>query len=295
MLFVMLVARNAAADVHVAVVAGLAGEARFEEPFRSVAADIAARSKGLSSTESNVTVLEGPGATAQALQGLFATLATDLEQDDELIVVLVGHGTHDGTRYKFNIPGPDVTDEDLKAWLDDVPGKRQLIVLGTSSSGGAIATLAGENRLVITATKSGAERNATVFGRYWVEALSYASADTDKNQTISAAEAFAYVEQRVAEHYSSRDRLATEHPRIDGEGANGLVVARLKPIEVHADDPNLVALLRRRAELEEGVERLRGRKAGMELEVYMGLLQDVLLELAVVAGDIERYEAGDGR
>ncbi len=290
MLFVTLAPLCVAADVYVAIVAGLAGEARFEEPFRSAAADIAARSRGLTEDSSNVRVLAGADATAEAMQGMFATLARDLEDGDELMVVLIGHGTYDGTRYKFNIPGPDATDEDLKGWLDAIAGKRQLVVLATSSSGGAVATLEGERRLVIAATKSGAERNVTVFARYWVEALSYASADTDKNETISAAEAFAYTVTRVAEHYSARDRLATEHPRMKGQSANRFIVARLKPIEVHGDDPRLTALLSKRVELEDAVERLRVRRARMELEDYMRLLQDVLLELAVVEGEIERYE-----
>ncbi|MEE9255343.1 MAG: hypothetical protein V3U43_10430 [Pseudomonadales bacterium] len=77
---------------------------------------------------------------------------------------------------------------------------------------------------------------------------------------------------------------------MKGQSANRFIVARLKPIEVHGDDPRLTALLSKRVELEDAVERLRVRRARMELEDYMRLLQDVLLELAVVEGEIERYE-----
>ncbi len=39
----------------------------------------------------------------------------------------------------------------------------------TSASGGSIAALEKPKRVVITATKAGTEKNATVFPRYWIE------------------------------------------------------------------------------------------------------------------------------
>jgi hypothetical protein len=74
---------------------------------------------------------------------------------------------------------------------------RQLVVNMTSASGGALDTLGKENRVVITATKSGTEKNATVFARYWVEALRDAAADTDKNESVSALEPFRYADSKT--------------------------------------------------------------------------------------------------
>ncbi|MEJ2130801.1 MAG: C13 family peptidase [Gammaproteobacteria bacterium] len=280
-----------AAETFVAVIGGLAGEERFEAGFRGAVSRIAERSRGLVLDDSNVRVLDGAESTREAMSALFDALAREARADDQVIVVLVGHGTHDGTEYKFNIPGPDVTGAELRDWLDAIPAKRQLVVLTTSASGGALSDLKKERRIVIVATKSGAERNATIFADYWVEALSFAAADTDKNGSIDAAEAFGYANEKVADYYASRDRLATEHARMEGEAANTFIVARLKPREVYEDDPKLAALVRKRAELEDAVERLRVRKSDMELEIYMRLLQDVLLELAVVEDEIERYES----
>ena len=42
--------------------------------------------------------------------------------------------------------------------------------------------------------------NATVFARYWVEALQDAGADTDKNDMVSVLEAFRYADQTIAAH-----------------------------------------------------------------------------------------------
>ena len=108
------------------------------------------------------------------------------------MLMMIGHGTFDGTEYKFNLPGPDISAPELAALLNTIPAGRQLVVDMTSASGGAISALKKDNRTIITATKSGTEKNATVFARFWVEALRDPAADVDKNETISALEAFQY-------------------------------------------------------------------------------------------------------
>ena len=113
--------------------------------------------------------------------------------------------------YKFNIPGPDITGAELAALLDRVPATRQCVVDMTSSSGGSIAFLRRPNRVVITATKTGTEKNATVFARYWAEALGDPAADTDKNEAISVLEAFRYRAAQGDRVFDTEKRLATEH------------------------------------------------------------------------------------
>src|SRR5438046_7347310 len=87
----------------------------------------------------------------------------------------------------------------------------------TSATWGARSVLEKQKRALITATKSGTEKNATVFARYWVEALRDPAADADKNETISALEAFQYAEKKTAQFYSEQKRLATEHPQVDDQ------------------------------------------------------------------------------
>ncbi len=116
-------------------------------------------------------------------------------------------------------PGPDLSAH--RSWQRcsiAFPATRQLVVNMTSASGGSRAALEKPNRAVITATKSGTEKNATVFARYWVEALRDPAADTDKNETVSALEAFIYAEQKTAQFYETQKRLATEHPMLEDTG-----------------------------------------------------------------------------
>ena len=73
-------------------------------------------------------------------------------------------------------------------------------------------------RAVIAATKSGTEKNATVFARYWVEALEDPASDTDKSDSISAMEAFRYATKKTAAFYDSQKRVATEHAVFNDTG-----------------------------------------------------------------------------
>ena len=59
-----------------------------------------------------------------------------------------------------------------------------------------------------------------MFPRYWIEALRDAAADTDKNEMISALEAFKFAEAKTKQFYDTNKRLATEHPMLDGGDTN---------------------------------------------------------------------------
>ena len=50
-----------------------------------------------------------------------------------------------------------------------------------------------------------------VFPRYWIEALKDPATDADKNESISALEAFRYAQAKVTKFFETQNRLATEH------------------------------------------------------------------------------------
>ncbi len=134
-----------------------------------------------------------------------------------LWLVLIGHGTFDGRDAKFNMRGPDVSDAELAAWL--APVKRPVVVIDCASSSGTfINRLSGENRVIVTATKSGHEQNYARFGEYLSESIADPKADLDKDGQVSVLEAFLSASARVQEYYKTRAQLATEHALIDDNG-----------------------------------------------------------------------------
>jgi len=299
-----LFARTARAAPYYVTVAGLGGEPDYEQRFTALARDLDKIFKAAAS-DAHVYTLTGGDSTKAHLTDTLGQIAHDATADDEFVLILIGHGSYDGEVYKFNLPGPDISGEDLALLCDRIPAKRQLIVNTTSASGGSIGALQKPGRIVIAATKTGTEKNATVFARYWVDALRDGTADVDKNESISALEAFQFADRKTVEFYTSQKRLATEHAVIEdtgkkeavraasaenGEGsfAASFVLLRIGAAQKAANDPAKRALLDKKEELERKIDLLKYQKAAMSADDYKKQLSDALLQLARVQEDLDK-------
>ena len=273
------------------VVTGLGGEPDYEVDFALQGDSVARHAEGAGA---EVTRLAGEAASRSGIQAAIGEIAAASTETDAVIVHLIGHGTFDGERYRFNVPGPDPTAEDLARWLAAVAAKRQLAVIATSASGAAHEPLERVGRVVVTATRHGRERNATVFGRFWADALASPGADIDKDERISAEEAFRFAEQAVARYFEDEQRIATEHPRLEGD-AGVFVVARTAP-EAPVD-PGVVHLVDRVAVLTDAIDALKADRRVLTDEDYFTRLQELLMELATVeqelAGKDGEQDAGE--
>ena len=300
----LLCAIPARASVYYVTVAGLGGEPDYEQEFTSLATDLDRLLKA-SGSDAHVYTLDGNDATRARLTDVLGKVASQAKPDDDFVLVLIGHGSYDGVEYKFNLVGPDISAADLAALCDRIAAKRQLIVNTTSSSGGSIPALEKRGRCVIAATKSGTEKNATVFARYWVEALHDPEADLDKNETVSALEAFQYAAKKTAAFYDSQKRLATEHAVFDdtghhdpvrepasdtGEGQllSSFTLIRLGATQKAYNDPAKRALLAQKEELERKIDTLKYQKMAMSQDDYKTQLTAALLELAKVQDQLDK-------
>jgi hypothetical protein len=295
------IAQSHAATYYV-VVAGLGGEPDYEQRFTAAANDLdkAFKAQGPSS---HVYTLSGANATAAHVRETMSNITRDAKADDDFVLILIGHGSFDNVDYKFNLVGPDLTAGELATMCDRIAARRQLVVDTTSSSGGAVAAIEHPGRAVIAATKSGTEKNATVFARYWVEALQDPAADTDKSDSVSALEAFNYATKKTAEFYDSQKRLATEHAVFNdlgkgepvctaGEGQGALLssftVLRIGQSQHAANNPAKLALLQQKDELEQKIDTLKYQKAAMDPADYKKQLTDALLKLAGVQQELDK-------
>jgi hypothetical protein len=284
-------------------IAGIGGEPEYEQRFSGWAKDIDKAVKA--APDSKADTLYGPEATREAIRGVFARIGKEAKPADALVVMLIGHGTFDGSDYKINLPGPDLSAIELASLLDRMPPTRQLVVNMTSASGGGVDALKKEGRVVISATKTGTEKNATVFARYWAEALHDPAADADKNETVSALEAFKYADMKTALFYTLQKRIATEHPMLEdtgkgeavrapstenGEGmlASAFPLLRLGSNATAARDPAKLKLLTQKEELEQQIDRLKYQKAAMPIEDYRKQLNALLLQLAKTQEELDQ-------
>ena len=299
---ICLLALEAHAGSFYVIVAGLGGEPDYQQRFTTAANDLDRIFKSAGAS-ARVYTLVGAQATATRFRDTMNTVGHEARADDDFTLILIGHGSFDGVEYKFNLPGPDVTGAEIAAMCDHIASRRQLIVDTTSASGGAIAALEKPGRAVIAATKSGTEKNATVFVRYWVDAFEDPSADTDKSDSVSAMEAFLYAREKTAAFYEAEKRLATEHAVFNDvghgepvrEAGNGqgmllssFTLLRLGPSQLAANDPAKRALLDKKEELEQKIDALKYRKAAMDPADYKKQLTDALVELSKVEEKLEQ-------
>ena len=283
---------SAFAALYAVIVEGLGGEEQYSTQFHEQVQAIRTASQPLA-TGGEVRVFTGEAATRTALQEHFRTLAKSVKRDDRVAVYLIGHGSFDGQEFKFNIPGPDLTGQDVRRLLDGLPTENQLLVSTGSASGSLADVLKKDSRVLITATRSGTERNATRFGGDFAAAFQDPTADTDRSGSINAQEAFDFASRRVEDFFKRETRIASEHPRIEGTRAARFTVAQLVPSVAakQSASPERAQMATERDAINGRIEELRLRKEQMEEATYLADLEKLLLELAAAE---EKIDALDG-
>jgi hypothetical protein len=307
----------AAQDVHVAVIVGLAGEPEHGELFRRWAGTLVDAASGRMGIprERIIYLTDQPAAdpkatgrsTKEEIARAFDRLATNAASDDVVFVVLIGHGTFEARVAKFNLPGPDMTPAEFAPLLKRIKAQHIVFVNAASASAPFIADLAGPGRTIVTATRTGSERFATLFGGYFIDALTGESADLDRNRRVSVLEAFNAARKEVATAYERQGIMVTEHALLedggDGEGslepapdgkdgrlASIVALGSTTGAEPLPADPKLRQLHLDRRELERRVESLKLLKSGMDPAKYATELERLLTELALKTRQIR--EAG---
>lgn len=300
--------RAAGADERYAlIVSGVSGTEKFAASQKAWVSSLESTLRQrLGFGADRITVLSetGTGAAIANRDNVTRTLAalkSKVTADDTLLVVLMGHGTYDGTVAKFNLVGPDMDSREWKASLEGNPA-RLIFVNTTSSSFQFVPALSGKNRVVIAATDSAAQKYATVFPEYFIEALDQgAKADNDKNGRLSVWEAFTYASQAVKQAFEKQGTLVTERAIIDDNGdgvgkeaasATGTdgVLARttyLDPLPSSASgNPALAGLEKRRVTIEAEIEQLKARKGDLPAGQYEEEFERLAIELATVSAQI---------
>ena len=235
----------------------------------------------------------------------------------EVWIVMIGHGTFDGKRAKFNLHGPDVQADEMKAMLEVI--KQRLIVLNcTSSSSPFINALSGPNRIIVSATRNGYEYNFARFGEYLAKSIDDPAIDLDKDGQTSVLEAFCAASRGASDFYSQENRIVTEHALLDDNGdKKGTpadwfdgVRANRRPKAGVSDGllANQVFLNRRgvesslssadrklRDQLESQLEQIRSLKNKMDQTEYLLAIEPVMIQLAKLYEKTDGNEKSDGK
>jgi hypothetical protein len=302
LVFILLLPAAGLADSSALILSGVAGSPEHAEKFTKwTEATRKALVEKFGFSADRVIVLADKKTAQAEIKTAFASLKQQLKPTDTFFLFFIGHGSGEG-EYKFNISGPDFTAADYNKLLSTLTVGRVVIVNGTSASGAAIEELAGKNRIIVTATRSGQEGNDTVFYEHFVDALNNPAADEDKDQKISVWEAFKYAVAGVERFYKEEGRLVTEHAQISDNGAEKVgqaakdppLLARSTSFQVDrprvSSDPKIQALLNEKQEVERKIETLRLNKNGIPEADYDKMLEELLVQLALKNQEINQLE-----
>jgi hypothetical protein len=303
---------------HLLIVSGLGGERQYSDAFYEwsvTLADAAQKRHGLA-REQITYLAEDPTrdaaridgkSTADEIRKAIRTIAQKTGDDAQIFIVLIGHGSSNGEESKFSMPGADLGTKEFAALLDSLKGRKVAFVNMSSASGEFVPALSAPGRAIVTATKTGFERNEVLFPRFFVRAFAADGADSDKDGRLSLLEAFDYARTEVARSYEEANKLQTEHALIDdnadktgsanaelrkGDGAvaQRMFLAPALSAAAAAADPKLAALYKEKRAIEDRIAELRRAKDVMRAEDYESQLEKLLVDLALKTQEIKAIE-----
>jgi len=288
-----------AQQTHILVVTGVPGDAEHAKKFDGWAKTFMDAAKTRDAVpDSHIIYLADRQATKAAVEKSFADIAAQAKATDTVIVLLIGHGSFDGSVAAFNLPGPDLTAPDYARLLSKLNAARVVFVNTASSSGAFLPTVAAPGRIIITATKTGGERNETVFGEYFTAAFGDDAADRDRNGHVSIEEAFEYARTKVTQDYQQKRLILTEHAVLD-DGGDGKLAAAVflgtgraeAGLNVDLSDPAMKALVDQREAIQKQIEALQLRKPSMNAADYDAQMERLLTDLALKTKAIRDLQA----
>lgn len=306
-------------QTRVVIVTGLGGEPAYSVEFAAEAEQLAtALHEKFGVSDANISwfgedsINHSPHfrgeSTKPNVEKAIMAIAAHAEPSSQFVLVLIGHGAGEGPETRISIPGPDLDANDFARLLAAFPAQRVAFINLTSASGDMIPTVAGANRVIITATKTAFERNESHFGRFFVDAFTKDGADTDKDGRVSLLEAFRYAVIETKRFYEKGSLLQSEHAQLADDGAkegsntptgragDGALARRFfldggKMATLAAgSDPRLVTLYGEEFALQEQVEQLRSKKTQMAADAYDAALEPLLISLARKSREIRVLE-----
>lgn len=260
--------------------------------------------------------ISGP-CRRESIQNKLQDLRKVLQPGDQVFFFLLGHGTSNAEAAKFVINGPDISGQDFNPILETLSEQDIVLLNMTSSSFPFCTALSGPGRVIVSATRSRAEKYNTVFAQYFIAALDGHAGDRDKNRRVSIWEAFRFAAKNVDKWYADQNRIPTEHAVLDDNG-DGIFsidpnpvkndgrlaqIAYLDLISAESTGNEIptgveVTLMRdltaKARDLERSVFLLRNRKAELSQEFYQKEMEVLLIELARISRKLRNMTPAPG-
>ena len=221
----------------------------------------------------------------------------------DLWLIWIGHGSYDGRTANFNLRGDDIDSKTLATLLKALT--RRLVILNLfSASAPFLDALSGENRIIISSTRSTGQRNYSRFGEKLADVISSTDADLDLDGEVSLLEATLEAAAKTEAFYTDAQRVVQEHSVIeDNADQLGTPTVAFKGFraEMESDDSLPDGALTReihflkanpdplsgearekRAQLELEIHQLHRSKKDLPEDKYFELLEELMLSMAEI-------------
>ena len=156
-------------------------------------------------------------STAENIQKTIETIGTAAKVDDRFVFYYIGQANIVAQKLRFNLPGADITHEQLSQWIKGIKASSMLIVLDCPGSGLAAKAMSGRGRVVICSCTD-EQRYRTRLSEYFLPALTDKESDTNSDGKISILEAFTAASMQIDDWFRQNKLLTTEIPVLEDNG-----------------------------------------------------------------------------
>ncbi|KKK53996.1 hypothetical protein LCGC14_3089180, partial [marine sediment metagenome] len=161
-------------------------------------------------------------STREALEADVDRLRKQVQPEDALWVIVLGHAHFDGRHAFLNLPGPDIRADEFGKLFRGIQCREQVFLITTPASGFFIKPLSTQGRIVISATEADQEVNETLFHLPLADVLSDPPGDEeydqDRDGKVTVLDLYLTVVRRVMQMYVAEKSIPTEHAQLDDNG-----------------------------------------------------------------------------
>jgi hypothetical protein len=156
-------------------------------------------------------------SSAENIRKTIEFIKTVIKHEDRFIFYYIGQANIVSKNLRFNLPGLDITQEQLAKWIKAIKASSMLIVLDCPGSGLAAKAMSGHDRIVVCSCTE-QQRYSTHFSEHFIPALTDDEADTNNDGKISILEAFTVASRQIDDWYRQKKLLTTEIPVLEDNG-----------------------------------------------------------------------------
>jgi len=179
-------------------------------------------------------------STGEKLKETIIRLAAAVRPTDRFVFYYLGQANTVADELRLNLPGPDITHEQLAEWINQIKASSTLIVLDCPGAETVVKAVCGPGRIVICSCTAD-QHYSTRFSEYFVGALADDKSDSDADGKVSLLESFTWALKNIEDWYRQRDLLKTETALLED---NGDCIASPQPWRYRQDKTDGLAAAR---------------------------------------------------